>query len=208
LCYKAASFSRSKDVAMLLHPRINSPLRHRVAAALPWVFVIGVAVGTMLPLRRWAHLPPAAFRAGRTSWPDQAQEVLWARGGNPDARYGVDVLRTIDGDTFVARVHLSDRDIVTRVRLRGIDAPELKAACAREFRMAQAASSALRALLDDGGVTISNIGADKYARRVDADVATARTPNVSSALLASGQVRSYNGGHRSGWCGASWWGRF
>ena len=187
---------------MWFTPRINSPLGQRVATVLPWVFVIGVAIGTTLPLRRWAHLPPLPSRV----WPDQAQEVLWARGGNVDTRYGVDVLRTIDGDTFVARVHLDGRDIVTRVRLRGIDAPELKAACAKELRMAQAATVTLRNLLNEGGVAIFNIGADKYAGRVDADVATTRTPNVSQALLATGQVRSYNGGHRSGWCG-SWWGR-
>jgi endonuclease YncB( thermonuclease family) len=193
-------------------PRINAPLRHRVSAALPWVFVIGIAVGTTLPLRRWAHLPPAVS----SIWPDQAQEVLWARGSHPDARYRVEVLRTIDGDTFVARVHLPgltpeqrtpDRAVVTRVRLRGIDAPELRAACDKEYRMARAATNALRALLDEGGVSIFNIGADKYAGRIDADVATARTPNVSQAMLARGQARPYTGGHRGGWCGGSWWGR-
>jgi hypothetical protein len=34
------------------------------------------------------------------------------------------------------------------VRLRGIDAPEMKAACAEEYRMAQAAGDALRALAE------------------------------------------------------------
>ena len=39
-------------------------------------------------------------------------------------------IRTIDGDTFEARVHLEPGlDLNTRVRLRGIDAPELKASC-------------------------------------------------------------------------------
>jgi endonuclease YncB( thermonuclease family) len=66
--------------------------------------------------------------------------------------------------------------------------------------MAEAATVALRALLGDGGVTIANIGPDKYAGRVVAEVATRRTGNVSAALLASGHVRSYGGGHRNGWC--------
>ena len=48
----------------------------------------------------------------------------------------------------------------TRVRLSGIDAPELKAACAEEWRMAQAASVALRKLLAEGEVTIFNVGAN------------------------------------------------
>lgn len=92
-------------------------------------------------------------------------------------------------------------DLYTRVRLRGIDAPELKASCARELQMAQAATVALRDLLGQGDVAIYNIGPDKYQGRVVADVATKKTDNVSAALLAAGHARAYNGGHRFGWCG-------
>ena len=93
-------------------------------------------------------------------------------------RHPVDVIRTIDGDTFEARVHLSPGlDLTTRVRLRGIDAPELKASCPQELQMAEAATDALRALLGEGEVTISNIGPDKYNGRVDADVATEQQPD-------------------------------
>ena len=114
------------------------------------------------------------------------------------------MLRTIDGDTFEAKVHLwPGLDMVTRVRLRGIDAPELKAACAEEYRMARAASDALRTLLAEGEVTIFNIGPDKYNGRVVADAATRQTPNVSEVLLAAGHARRYGGDHRSGWCGNS-----
>jgi endonuclease YncB( thermonuclease family) len=66
--------------------------------------------------------------------------------------------------------------------------------------MAEAASDALRGLLGEGDVTIFNIGPDKYQGRVVADVATKRTENVSTALLAAGHARSYSGGRRSGWC--------
>ena len=55
-------------------------------------------------------------------------------------------------------------------------------------------------LLGEGEVTIFNIGPDKYDGRVVADVATRRTGNVSTAMLAAGHARSYGGGHRSGWC--------
>ncbi len=114
------------------------------------------------------------------------------------------MIRTIDGDTFEARVHLAPgQDVMTRVRLRGIDAPELKAACPEELRMAEAATNALRDLLRQGEVAIYNIGPDKYQGRVVADVATKRTGNVSAALIAAGFVRSYNGGHRNGWCAAA-----
>jgi endonuclease YncB( thermonuclease family) len=116
-------------------------------------------------------------------------------------RHPASVIRTIDGDTFEARVHLEPGlELTTRVRLRGIDAPELKASCPQELQMAEAATGALRALLGEGDVTIFNIGPDKYGGRVVADAATRRTGNVSTAMLAAGHARSYGGGHRSGWC--------
>jgi len=179
----------------------RSPWGRRFSAVLPWVFVLGVAAGTMLPVRHWVHWPVPHATDRRA----EDAEVIWRRAGNPDMRHPVDVIRTIDGDTFEARVHvLPGRDLFTRVRLRGIDAPELKAACAQELKLAEAATDALRDLLGQGGVTIYNIGRDKYQGRVVADVATKRTDNVSAALLAAGHARSYNGGHREGWCESSW----
>ena len=152
----------------------------------------------MSPIRHWLHwpFPPAAdSQAARDA------ETILKRAGNPDVRHPVDVLRTVDGDTFEARVHLeSGLDLNTRVRLRGIDAPELKASCPEELQMAEAASAALRGLLGEGAVAIFNIGPDKYSGRVVADVATKNTASVSAALLAAGHVRSYSGGHRQGWC--------
>jgi len=172
--------------------------RRWFAAALPWMFVICVAAGTMLPVRDWVRrsLPNAVdSQAARDA------ETIWKRAGSPDTRYAVDAVRTIDGDTFEARVHLPpDLNLTTRVRLRGIDAPELKASCQQELQMAESATNALRALLGEGGVRIFNIGPDKYAGRVVADAATRRTGNVSVAMLAAGYVRSYGGGHSLGWC--------
>lgn len=128
----------------------------------------------------------------------------WGREGHAGVRHSIDVVRVIDGDTFEARVHLwPGLEMTTRVRLRGIDAPEMKAACGEEQRMAEAATEALRAQLADGDVAIFNIGPDKYNGRVVADAATRRTPNVSNALLASGHARQYQGGRRGGWCSAS-----
>jgi endonuclease YncB( thermonuclease family) len=157
-----------------------------------------VAATTMLPVRDWVRrsLPSSAdSQAARDA------EMVWKQAGSSDVHCSVDVIRTIDGDTFEARVHLGPgREPIAHIRLRGIDAPELKASCAQELQMAEAATDALRALLRDGDVTIFNIGPDKYPGRVVADVATRRSGNVSTAMLAAGHVRSYGGGHRSGWC--------
>lgn len=154
----------------------------------------------MLPVRHWLHLPWTTSLPQSQTHHDS--ETIWKRAGNPAVRHPVDVLYTVDGDTFEARVHLwPGLDLSTRVRLRGIDAPELKAQCADELKRAEAATAALRGLLADGGVAIYNIGPDKYQGRVVADVATKRTPNVSTALLDGGYARPYGGGHRDGWCG-------
>jgi endonuclease YncB( thermonuclease family) len=174
--------------------------RKRFSAVVPWIFVLVVAAGAMLPIRQWLHLP---------RWNDsrsQEFETIWRPAGNLDRHRAVDVIRTIDGDTFEARVHLAaGQDVMTRIRLRGIDAPELKAVCAEELRLAEAATSALRDLLRQGDVAIYNIGPDKYQGRVVADVAAKGTGNVAAALLAAGHVRIYNGGHRNGWCANSTW---
>jgi endonuclease YncB( thermonuclease family) len=51
--------------------------------------------------------------------------------------YAAEVVRIIDGDTFVARMRTSPGGAVeTRVRLRSIDAAELHARCSKELRLA------------------------------------------------------------------------
>jgi endonuclease YncB( thermonuclease family) len=45
--------------------------------------------------------------------------------------YPADVIRILNGDTFEARARVwPGLDITTKVRLRGIDAPEMRARCA------------------------------------------------------------------------------
>jgi endonuclease YncB( thermonuclease family) len=123
------------------------------------------------------------------------------RGFDPQRVYIAEVVRVIDGDTFQARVRVwPGLDVDTRVRLRDIDAPELHARCASEYAKAEAARVALQTMLAAGGVTISRIGRDKYAGRVDAAVATRDIADVSMALLSGGFARSYDGGRRGSWC--------
>ena len=117
------------------------------------------------------------------------------------AQHRAEVLRVLDGDTFEARVQIwPGIAITTRVRLRGIDAPELRARCPEERLKAEAARDALSAMLADGHVGIAQVTLDKYGGRVVADAGTRMTPDVSAALLAAGLVRRYAGGRRESWC--------
>lgn len=194
---------------MFLDRPSYSTSRHAAHGAL-WlfgiVFVLGLATGTLLPVQsRFPWMQVASPSSANPSSPvPPPAPMTWSREGNLNVRHVVEVVRVIDGDTFEARVHLwPGLDMTTRVRLRGIDAPEMKGACADEMRMAEAATEALRSQLGGGGVAIFNIGPDKYNGRVVADVATPRTTSVSQALLASGHARPYQGGRRAGWCALS-----
>jgi micrococcal nuclease len=178
----------------------GSPFGRRFSGLVPWMFVVGIVTAIVLSFWHGTHWPVSHPADERT----RDAEIILQHSGNPEDRLQVDVVRTIDGDTFLARVHQPDgRDLVARVRLRGIDAPEMKASCRDERDKAEAATDALRNLLGQGGVTIYNLGSEKYGR-VLADVATRRTANVSVMMLAGGYARSYNGGHRDGWCSRGW----
>jgi endonuclease YncB( thermonuclease family) len=112
-----------------------------------------------------------------------------------------EVLRVFDGDTFEARVNLwPGLAITTRVRLRGIDTPELKARCADERMKAESARETLRSILAQGEVGITEVMLDKYGGRVVANASTRGTPDVAAALLDAGMARRYGGGRREGWC--------
>jgi endonuclease YncB( thermonuclease family) len=164
------------------------------ALLLASVFALGLAVGAALA-------PVTATRGGEAREPlaartSQADAPSMLRSGHP-----VEVLRVLDGDTFEARVRLwPGLEITTKVRLRGIDAPELRARCDEERLKAVAARDALKGILDQGDVGISAVTHDKYGGRVVADASTRATPDVSAALLGSGLARSYGGGRRESWC--------
>ncbi len=159
-------------------------------------FVAGLAIGSAIG-------PVTASRGSEPAIAAPAPERLPPRAetGPLRAAHPVDVLRVLDGDTFEARVHLwPGLDVTTKVRLRGIDAPELKARCGEERVKAETARLALKAMLDQGDVGISRVTLDKYGGRVLAEASSRATPDVSASLLDGGHVRRYAGARRETWC--------
>jgi micrococcal nuclease len=115
--------------------------------------------------------------------------------------YPAEVMRVIDGDTFEARVRAwPGIEISTKVRLLGIDAPEMRGRCERESLQAKAARDALADMLSGRDVAIRQVRIDKYGGRVLADAFTGSVADVATALLGAGLVRRYEGGRRESWC--------
>ncbi len=169
------------------------PTRWGIAAT----FAAGCVAGGLIVLDVQSRPAPALAAPAPADARPATTAFLPARGGTHPA----EVLRVIDGDTFEARVHVwPGLDITTKIRLRGVDASELKAHCPTERAMAEAARDALADMLAEGAVGISAVTPDKYGGRVVADAATRSVASVSAELRAKGLARSYGGGHRRGWC--------
>ena len=58
----------------------------------------------MLPLRQWVNWPGTVSEPSADSQAARDAEMVWRRAGNSGVRHPVDIIRTIDGDTFEARV--------------------------------------------------------------------------------------------------------
>ncbi len=109
--------------------------------------------------------------------------------------------RVIDGDTFEASAAIwLGQEILIRVRIEGVDAPELRARCDSERSRAEAARDWLARRIEGGEVRLSTLRYDKYGGRVDAAVTDTRG-DVGESLVRAGLARLYDGGHRDGWCG-------
>lgn len=112
------------------------------------------------------------------------------------------VLDVLDGDTFLAEALVwPGHSVRINIRIRGIDAPEMKCRCEQERVAALRARAALAEMIGAGGISISNIGGGKYYGRVLADVTTEQGAGVAAALLERALVRGYGGGKRESWCG-------
>lgn len=110
-----------------------------------------------------------------------------------------ELLRVIDGDTIEVRARIwLELDLTTRVRLAGIDAPELNGGCAEERRLAQIARTALSDTIGVSPVWLANIRRDKYGGRVIADVLLEDGSSAAAAMLASGAAAEW--GSAPLWC--------
>ena len=110
------------------------------------------------------------------------------------------VERVVDGDTIEVKADIwLEQSVTVRVRIEGVDAPEMEARCAAERERAEAAREFLERRIGGGEVRLSQVVYDKYGGRVRASVAD-QDGDIGSALLARKLVRPYHGGKRQPWC--------
>ncbi|WP_062115273.1 thermonuclease family protein [Aureimonas sp. AU40] len=111
------------------------------------------------------------------------------------------VIKVRDGDTVEVEAYIWPLQSVTvAVRLRNVDAPELRGQCEAERASAWQARERLAALVGDGPVQLRRISGDKYFGRVLADLSSPTEPDIATRLLREGLVDAYDGGRRRNWC--------
>ncbi|MCB1453864.1 MAG: thermonuclease family protein, partial [Rhizobiaceae bacterium] len=91
--------------------------------------------------------------------------------------------------------------ITVNVRIRGIDAPEIKSRCAAERAAAARSRDALQMMIGTGTVGMTNIGGGKYYGRVLADVTAPDGSAVAEVMTSNAFARPYAGGKRAAYCG-------
>ncbi|EWY42419.1 nuclease [Skermanella stibiiresistens SB22] len=106
-----------------------------------------------------------------------------------------------DGDTIEVRIAVwLDQEIVTRVRIEGIDTPEKRGKCQREKDMAEQARQMTESLVAEPIVILRDIQHDKYGGRVRARVSTLDGQDLGQRLIEAGLARPYRGEARQPWC--------
>lgn len=110
------------------------------------------------------------------------------------------VVDVYDGDTFT----IADKPfgLTWKVRIKGIDAPEVRSRCASERYAAQGAKARLVRLFRDSGntVTLREIEHDKYGGRLLAHVVVGNGRLASRVMIHEKHARPYNGGRKTPWC--------
>jgi len=170
-------------------PRRRSRPRRRFSAFVARPFVLAVILAGV-----WLGFDPALVEVpSLLAGEPERVEHTFTRCGR-----GHSFACVVDGDT----IRLGQR----RIRVIGIDAPEVKARCPEEARLAEAATAELQRLLNLGPfemVARLDDPTDRWGRELRALRRTG--PDGAEVSLAArmrdgGFARRYLGGIRQGWC--------
>jgi micrococcal nuclease len=165
---------------------------HRTHAIQRFITLIGL-ICVCLSLGAGVGQTFANNLAKKSSWPG----VPGVLAGPVMAR----VIRVYDGDTILVRARIwVDQEIEIRVRLSGVDTPEIKGQCAGEETLALKARDFVIEKIGHAPVRLHQIHYGKYAGRVVARIMTGDHQNLSALLIRAGHGRQYDGRRRGSWC--------
>jgi len=112
--------------------------------------------------------------------------------------YSAKITDVYDGDSITAIVDLGfELFTIKKLRLAGIDTPELKSSMMLEKELARQARDYLKGLVLNKDVRIVTYKKGKYGRYL-ADVYISEQ-KVNDMLIARGYARKYDGGKRLPW---------
>lgn len=150
-------------------------------------------------MRRFACLLPAAGLAAAVV--SILSPAAMARPKPLEGPIPAFVEQVVDGDTLQVRARIwLGQELQVLVRLKGVDAPEMKARCDEERQMARSARDFVQRAVGQRKVLLSQIREDKYAGRVVAEVAGEDGRSLSARLIEAKLARAYQRGPRLGWC--------
>ena len=123
----------------------------------------------------------------------QAKQVL-------PGPFPLELVEEIDGDTFRARVDIwLGQSVTVRVRLKGVDTPEMEGKCAAEKKLARQAKAFAENWFKKNQAQLVNVHYGTYAGRVLATAQIKNGDSLSAALLAENLAKPYRG-RRAPWC--------
>lgn len=109
-------------------------------------------------------------------------------------------IAVVDGDTVEVRAQIwPGHSVRTRVRLRGVDAPEIfRPACPAERALGEAAARFVEAWTREETLMLREVSLGSFAGRVVARIGRGDGGDLSDALIAGGLGAPY--GVRNSWC--------
>lgn len=168
-------------------------LRGVARETIEWLGKLKLIILGAILLTSWPALDPALIEPpGFLSSEPEPVDARFTHCGVVRGRHCV-----VDGDT----IRIGQR----RIRIIGIDAPEVEAQCPEEARLAEAATAELVRLLNQGAFTMTgriDDSRDRYGRELRA--LTRERPDGSEQSIAedmrsSGLARRYVG-YKESWC--------
>ena len=134
-----------------------------------------------------ASARPAPAQAGAAPRPASMPRVIYGNAPPQERPAGAFTIQAavVDGDTLSSGGE--------RLRLNGIDAPEMAQLCERGgsgYRCGEQARAALGQIIGSGALTCWSIGVDRYDRRV-VRCMNEQGQDISAAMVAAGWAMAY-----------------